>query len=112
MQGPLPLLWAGRVTDVSAVSPTAGGKVDEGPGAKPGARGPGVDPVPGESTQHHRSSEKPMTAHPASAAPVTPARVRTGGPKGDGDAPQYLEHVLGWVLVVVIAMLVTRLGLL
>jgi len=53
-----------------------------------------------------------MTAHPASAASVTPARVRTGGPQGDGDAPKYLEHVLGWVLVVVIAMLVTRLGLL
>jgi hypothetical protein len=40
MQGSLPLLWAGRVTDISAVSPTAGGKVDEGPGANPaqGAR--------------------------------------------------------------------------
>ncbi|MDF3302366.1 SCO1431 family membrane protein [Streptomyces tropicalis] len=46
-----------------------------------------------------------MTAQSATAA-----RVRTGGPKGDG--PRHLEHVLGWVLVVVTAMLVTRLGLL
>ncbi|GGV68569.1 MULTISPECIES: SCO1431 family membrane protein [Streptomyces] len=53
-----------------------------------------------------------MTAHSASAGPVTPVRVRTGGPKGDGDGPALLEHVLGWLLVVVIAMLVTRLGLL
>ncbi|MFI1163942.1 SCO1431 family membrane protein [Streptomyces sp. NPDC020801] len=45
-----------------------------------------------------------MTAHSATAA-----RVRTGGPKDDG--PKTLEHVLGWTLVVVIAMLVTQLGL-
>ncbi|MFI6108777.1 SCO1431 family membrane protein [Streptomyces sp. NPDC093595] len=42
----------------------------------------------------------------AAAAP----RVRTGGPKDDG--PQLLEHILGWVLVVLFAMLVTRAGLL
>ncbi|MEU9984768.1 SCO1431 family membrane protein [Streptomyces sp. NPDC050856] len=47
-----------------------------------------------------------MTATFATAAP---ARARTGGPKDDG--PQLLEHILGWVLVVVFAMLVTRLGL-
>ncbi|MFK4147327.1 SCO1431 family membrane protein [Streptomyces sp. NPDC004065] len=46
-----------------------------------------------------------MTAHSATAA-----RVRTGGPKDDG--PKVLENVLGWTLVVVIAMLVTQLGLL
>ncbi|MET8247932.1 SCO1431 family membrane protein [Streptomyces sp. NPDC005202] len=46
-----------------------------------------------------------MTAHSAIAA-----RARTGGPKDDG--PNTLEHVLGWTLVVVIAMLVTQLGLL
>ncbi|MFE5922512.1 SCO1431 family membrane protein [Streptomyces sp. NPDC056468] len=46
-----------------------------------------------------------MTAHSATAA-----RVRTGGPKEDG--PKILEHVLGWTLVVVVAMLVTQLGLL
>ncbi|MEU4657004.1 SCO1431 family membrane protein [Streptomyces sp. NPDC023723] len=46
-----------------------------------------------------------MTAHSATAA-----RVRTGGPQEDG--PQILEHVLGWTLVVVVAMLVVQLGLL
>ncbi|MEU5224745.1 SCO1431 family membrane protein [Streptomyces toyocaensis] len=42
------------------------------------------------------------------AATVT--RVRTGGPREDG--PEILEHVLGWTLVVVLAMLLTQLGLL
>ena len=46
-----------------------------------------------------------MTAHTATAA-----RTRTGGPEDDG--PKILEHVAGWVLVAVIAMLVTQLGLL
>jgi hypothetical protein len=46
-----------------------------------------------------------MTAHSATAA-----RVRTGGPKEDG--PKIAEHVMGWTLVVVVAMLVTQLGLL
>ncbi|MET7453655.1 SCO1431 family membrane protein [Streptomyces sp. NPDC005574] len=46
-----------------------------------------------------------MTTHSATAA-----RVRTGGP-GDDD-PRTLEHVVGWTLVVVIAMLVAQLGLL
>lgn len=46
-----------------------------------------------------------MTAHAASAT-----RVRTGGPKDDG--PDIVEHVMGWILVVVVAMLVTQLGLL
>ncbi|MCX5260466.1 MULTISPECIES: SCO1431 family membrane protein [Streptomyces] len=46
-----------------------------------------------------------MTAHSATAA-----RARTGGPKDDG--PKILEHVAGWTLVAVIAMLVTQLGLL
>ena len=46
-----------------------------------------------------------MTANSATAA-----RVRTGGPGEDG--PKTLEHVMGWTLVVVIAMLVTQLGLL
>ncbi|MER6626676.1 SCO1431 family membrane protein [Streptomyces sp. NPDC000987] len=48
-----------------------------------------------------------MTAHSATAAR---ARTRTGGPGGDG--PKVLEHVMGWTLAVVIAVLVTRLGLL
>ncbi|MFI6015197.1 SCO1431 family membrane protein [Streptomyces sp. NPDC051243] len=46
-----------------------------------------------------------MTAHSATAA-----RVRTGGPEEDG--PKIAEHVLGWTLVVVVAMLITQLGLL
>lgn len=45
-----------------------------------------------------------------SANAATAGRVRTGGPREDG--PKILEHVLGWTLVVVVAMLVTRLGLL
>jgi len=46
-----------------------------------------------------------MTAHSAAAA-----RTRTGGPKEDG--PKIFEHVMGWTLVVVVAMLVAQLGLL
>ncbi|WP_103780979.1 SCO1431 family membrane protein [Streptomyces sp. Ru71] len=46
-----------------------------------------------------------MTAHTATAH-----RTRTGGPGEDG--PTILEHALGWVLVAVLAMLVTQLGLL
>ncbi|WP_371672809.1 SCO1431 family membrane protein [Streptomyces sp. NBC_00289] len=46
-----------------------------------------------------------MTAHSATAA-----SARTGGPRDEG--PKVLEHVVGWTLVVVIAMLVAQLGLL
>ncbi|MQY39164.1 hypothetical protein SRB17_71860 [Streptomyces sp. RB17] len=46
-----------------------------------------------------------MTAHRATAT-----RARTGGPREDG--PKILEHVMGWVLVAVVAMFVTQLGLL
>ncbi|MFK4101742.1 SCO1431 family membrane protein [Streptomyces sp. NPDC019531] len=46
-----------------------------------------------------------MTAHSATAT-----RARTGGPKDDG--PNIFEHMAGWTLVAVIAMLVTQLGLL
>ncbi|MFE7172144.1 SCO1431 family membrane protein [Streptomyces sp. NPDC057616] len=46
-----------------------------------------------------------MTAHSATAA-----RSRTGGPKDDG--PKIFEHVMGWTLVVVVAMFVAQLGLL
>ncbi|MFE3408301.1 SCO1431 family membrane protein [Streptomyces mirabilis] len=48
-----------------------------------------------------------MTASSATAARL---RARTGGPKDDG--PKILEHVAGWIFVVVLAMLVTQLGLL
>ncbi|MEU6987680.1 SCO1431 family membrane protein [Streptomyces sp. NPDC046324] len=47
-----------------------------------------------------------MTATTHSAAR---SRARTGGPKGNG--PKILEHVLGWTLVVVLAMFVTQAGL-
>ncbi|MGP4009440.1 SCO1431 family membrane protein [Streptomyces sp. 4N124] len=46
----------------------------------------------------------------ANAATVSRVRARTGGPKDDG--PKILEHVMGWTLVVVVAMLVAQLGLL
>ncbi|MET8130882.1 SCO1431 family membrane protein [Streptomyces sp. NPDC005251] len=46
----------------------------------------------------------------ASSATAPRLRARTGGPKDDG--PKILEHVLGWTFVVVVAMLVTQLGLL
>ncbi|MET9802761.1 SCO1431 family membrane protein [Streptomyces sp. NPDC006368] len=49
-----------------------------------------------------------MTTAAAVAAPAA-SRARTGGPKDDG--PQLFEHIMGWVLVVVFAMLVTRAGL-
>lgn len=35
-------------------------------------------------------------------------RARTGGP---ADGPKVLEHILGWTLVVVLAMFVTQAGL-
>ncbi|MFE7860643.1 SCO1431 family membrane protein [Streptomyces sp. NPDC101209] len=46
-----------------------------------------------------------MTAHSATAV-----RTRTGGPESDGS--KVLEHVMGWTLVLVVALLVTQLGLL
>ncbi|GHI96847.1 SCO1431 family membrane protein [Streptomyces olivaceus] len=50
-----------------------------------------------------------MTAHTAAtAAPAV--RTRTGGPRDEG--PNIVEHVMGWTLVVVVAMLVVQLGLL
>lgn len=36
------------------------------------------------------------------------AKVKTGGP--DDGLDKWLEHVAGWALVVVLAMLVTNLG--
>jgi hypothetical protein len=48
-----------------------------------------------------------MTAHSVTAART---HTRTGGPTGGG--PKIAEHVMGWTLVVVIAMLVTQIGLL
>ncbi|MFE7775967.1 SCO1431 family membrane protein [Streptomyces sp. NPDC057445] len=45
-----------------------------------------------------------MTATTAAAT-----RTRTGGP--DDNGPKIVEHIVGWVLVVVFAMLVTQAGL-
>ncbi|MFI9153152.1 SCO1431 family membrane protein [Streptomyces sp. NPDC053367] len=42
---------------------------------------------------------------------ATAARVGTGGPQED-DGPEVVEHVMGWTLVVVVAMLIAQLGLL
>ncbi|MET9322080.1 SCO1431 family membrane protein [Streptomyces sp. NPDC003038] len=50
------------------------------------------------------------TAAPTATATLTArARdlVRTGGP---GEDSSWLEHVLGWTLVVVVAMFVTQVG--
>ncbi|MBT2394130.1 SCO1431 family membrane protein [Streptomyces sp. ISL-1] len=44
----------------------------------------------------------------AATADLAETRTRTGGPD---DGPNVLEHILGWTLVVVLAMFVTRLGL-
>ncbi|MFD4633158.1 SCO1431 family membrane protein [Streptomyces sp. NPDC058284] len=46
----------------------------------------------------------------ATSATVLPAKARTGGPEEDGS--RILEHLAGWTLVVVLAMLVTQAGLL
>jgi hypothetical protein len=48
-----------------------------------------------------------MTAHTAALTARARSLVGTGGPKEDS---AWLEHVLGWTLVVVVAMLVTQLG--
>lgn len=75
---------------VSAAKAPTGGKVDGSVG--------GIHP-------NVRPQRDTMTAQTA-----TTARARTGGP--DADGPKVLEHVMGWVLVAVVAMLVTQLGLL
>ncbi|MFI6289628.1 SCO1431 family membrane protein [Streptomyces sp. NPDC051018] len=53
------------------------------------------------------SSATPVPAVAVALAPAE-SRARTGGP---GDESNVLEHILGWTLVVVLAVLVTRLGL-
>ncbi|MFI8998857.1 SCO1431 family membrane protein [Streptomyces sp. NPDC053542] len=49
-----------------------------------------------------------MPAEAAAAALDAPA-ARTGGP--DDDHSPWMEHVLGWTLVVVLAMFLTQTGL-
>lgn len=49
-----------------------------------------------------------MTAHSALLTTFRArSAARTGGPKDDSS---WLEHVLGWTLVVVVAMFVTQIG--
>lgn len=48
------------------------------------------------------------TATATAAADRAGTRARTGGPE---DGSKVLEHILGWTLVVVLAMFVTQLGL-
>ncbi|MFK0222480.1 SCO1431 family membrane protein [Streptomyces vinaceus] len=48
-----------------------------------------------------------MSAYSASLTARARNLVRTGGPK---DHSKWLEHVLGWTLVVVVAMFVTQVG--
>lgn len=48
-----------------------------------------------------------MTAHSAALTSRARNLVRTGGP---GEDSSWLEHVLGWTLVVVVAMFVTQVG--
>ncbi|MFE4592695.1 SCO1431 family membrane protein [Streptomyces laurentii] len=64
------------------------------------------------------STPSPAAADSAASAAVrTAVRIgarvragaRTGGPKDDG--PRILEQILGWTLVVVLAVFVTRAGL-
>ncbi|MEN8652759.1 SCO1431 family membrane protein [Streptomyces sp. 21So2-11] len=54
----------------------------------------------------HATEWDPMTA--ATVNTAESARARTGGPK---DGPKVLEHLLGWTLVVLLAMFVTGAGL-
>ncbi|MEU0087569.1 SCO1431 family membrane protein [Streptomyces sp. NPDC006274] len=49
-----------------------------------------------------------MTSTAATADHALPT-TRTGGPDDESNA---LEHILGWTLVVVLAMLITQVGLL
>ncbi|QFQ95914.1 SCO1431 family membrane protein [Streptomyces phaeolivaceus] len=46
----------------------------------------------------------------ATSATATRVRTGTGGPQDHG--PKIVEQLTGWILVVVVAMLVTQLGLL
>ncbi|AWN27450.1 SCO1431 family membrane protein [Streptomyces sp. NEAU-S7GS2] len=50
----------------------------------------------------------PMSTTAATAATAPRTRARTGGPGGDS---RLLENILGWTLVVALAMLLTQTGL-
>ncbi|WP_330303116.1 MULTISPECIES: SCO1431 family membrane protein [unclassified Streptomyces] len=85
------------MTKVSTAETCFGGKVVESVGSRREA---------GDTTAPLRQRDA-MTASSATAARL---RARTGGPREDG--PKILEHIAGWTFVVVLAMLVTQLGLL
>lgn len=89
------------MTKVSPANPSAAGKVEEVPWGEATAGNPVGTPCPSNV------SENDMTATSATAVRV---KARTGGPQDDG--PKLLEHLAGWTLVVVLAMLVTQAGLL
>jgi hypothetical protein len=80
------------VTKLSAANRSCGGKVD------------------GKGGATRRAPTTQRAAMTATSATATRVRTRTGGPKDDG--PKIVEHVMGWTLVVVVAMLVAQLGLL
>ncbi|MET9962114.1 SCO1431 family membrane protein [Streptomyces sp. NPDC006326] len=48
-----------------------------------------------------------MTAYTAALTARARTLVGTGGPK---DSSAWVEHVLGWTLVVVVAMFITQVG--
>ncbi|GAA3022553.1 hypothetical protein GCM10010448_00310 [Streptomyces glomeratus] len=79
------------MTKLSAAPAPAGGKVDTSGGV-------------------HRTAQDQRAAMTSASATAARLRARTGGPRDDG--PKIVEHIAGWVLVVVLAMLVTQLGLL
>lgn len=71
--------------------------------------------IPGDVTDVSTPGPPPyrkvvaMTSASAAATRIL-LRARTGGPKDDR-GPKLLEHVLGWTLVVLLAVFVTRAGL-
>ncbi|WP_316681840.1 SCO1431 family membrane protein [Streptomyces spongiicola] len=74
---------------------------------------PNPNPNPNATMTTTTTMNATMNATMATAtatATATAGRSRTGGPGDDG--PKIVEHALGWLLVVVLAMLVTRAGLL
>lgn len=83
------------------------------PGAVTQLSTPGAGPagtVVGSSgdTDCRPTERDAMTATAAATTTTARRRTRTGGP---GDRAKLLENLLGWTLVVVIAMFVTQLGL-
>jgi hypothetical protein len=89
------------VTKVSFAQTDSGGKVDS----------PRDPRDAGESTDPSHCERAAMTATSATAGRLQTGRpeTRTGGP--DDNGPKIVEHLAGWTFVVVLAMLVTQLGM-